>query len=191
MEWIPVPLRSLLLPVALTVSLIACRPIGPTVEGTVALCEAQAETLANLTYSSEVVEGGRATLQAGEYRAPAAPDSAAEVIVEMSERVGCGELNDIASAGVVLVSSSGGSGTFYSLHAVQPLNGSPEEVAYTMLGDRIVVEQVTISDNLIRVDMIAHGPDDPLCCPTQPVTQAYALEGRELRLVSTTPRSAP
>jgi hypothetical protein len=91
----------------------------------------------------------------------------------------------------VLVSAGGGSGTFSSLHAVQPLDGMPAEVAYTLLGDRVEVERVTIEGNRVLVDLIRHSPDDPLCCPTQAVTQSYSLEGTELRLVSTTPRAAP
>jgi hypothetical protein len=100
-------------------------------------------------------------------------------------------LNGLPSAAIVLASTGGGSGTFYSLHAVQPLDGTPAEVAYTMLGDRVKVERVAIDDNLILVDLITHGPNDPLCCPTQAVVQAYALEGTQLLLVSTTPQSSP
>jgi hypothetical protein len=32
----------------------------------------------------------------------------------------------------------------------------------------------------IVVDMVTHGPDDSMCCPTQQVVQTYALQGEEL-----------
>ena len=30
------------------------------------------------------------------------------------------------------------------------------------------------------VEMITHGPDDPMCCPTQRVVKSYALQGDQL-----------
>jgi hypothetical protein len=53
-------------------------------------------------------------------------------------------------------------------------------VATTLLGDRVKVNSVRIEENLIVVDMVTHGPNDPMCCPTQQVVQRYALEGNEL-----------
>ena len=175
------------------IALPACRPGTPTSPETdsAATCQAAAAELANLTYTIELVDSGSVQLEAGEYRAPAAPGSATEVLVQLTDHVACGDLNGISSAAAVLVSSAGGSGTFYSLHAVQPLDGTPAEVAYAMLGDRVKVEGVAIEDNLIFVDLITHAADDPLCCPTEAVVEAYALDGTELRLVSTTPKTGP
>jgi hypothetical protein len=184
------PLPILLCLAALSVAISACQAVAPQAD-LAAPCEAAAEPLANLAYTAEVVESGIVELEAGEYRAPAAPGSASEVVVQLTEDIACGDLNGQPSAAIVLVSAGGGSGTFSSLHAVQPLDGMPAEVAYTLLGDRVEVERVTIEGNRVLVDLITHSPDDPLCCPTQAVTQSYSLEGTELRLVSTTPRAAP
>lgn len=183
-------LPTLLSLAVLTFALAACRPAAPQ-PGLAAQCAAAAEALANLTYSTELFASGSVDLTGGEFRAPAATGSAAEVVVQVTEDAACGTLNDIPSAAVILVSSSGGSGTFYSLHAVQPLEGTPAEVAYTVLGDRVKVEGLAIEDNLIRVNLVMHATDDPLCCPTQAVTQSYALEGDQLRLVSTAPQNNP
>lgn len=189
----PVKLHSLLRFGVAILGLAACQPGTPVSVRAEAdsLCEASAPAIANLTYSTEIAETGSVGLESGRFRAPAAPGSATEVIVQLTEHVACGPLKGIPSAAVVLVSGAGGSGSFYSLHAVQPLDGSPAEVADTMLGDRVIVEQVSIDADRILVDLITHGPDEPLCCPTQTVTQSYLLEGTELRLVSTTPRGAP
>ena len=32
----------------------------------------------------------------------------------------------------------------------------------------------------VTVDALAHGPDDPLCCPTQQTTLVYRYEGGQL-----------
>lgn len=187
------PLPILLYLAALSVAISACQPgaaVAPQAD-LAAQCEAAAEPLATLAYTAEVVESGIVELEAGAYRAPAAPGSASEVVVQLTDQIACGDLDDVPSAAVVLVSSGGGSGTFYSLHAVQPLEGTRAEVAYTMLGDRVKVEGVAIEDNLILVDMVTHAAEDPLCCPTEAVVLAYALDGTELRLVSTTPQSSP
>lgn len=187
------PLFTLLCLAALSVAISACQPgaaVAPQAD-LAAQCEAAAEPLANLAYTTEVVESGIVALEAGEYRAPSAPGSASEVVVQLTEDLACGDLNGQPSAAIVLVSAGGGSGTFSSLHAVQPLDGMPAEVAYTLLGDRVKVERVAIEDNRILVDLITHAPDDPLCCPTQAVRQAFALDGTQLRLVSTTPHGPP
>ncbi len=34
------------------------------------------------------------------------------------------------------------------------------------------------------VDLVTHGPDDPMCCPTQKVIQRYALDGGRLKQTS-------
>jgi hypothetical protein len=60
-----------------------------------------------------------------------------------------------------------------------------------MLGDRVKVEHVWIEGDRILVEMITHAASDPLCCPTEAVTQTYALEGDQLQLISTTTRSNP
>jgi hypothetical protein len=36
-----------------------------------------------------------------------------------------------------------------------------------LLGDRIQINALSIENNKIVVDMITHGPEDPMCCPTQ------------------------
>ncbi len=53
-------------------------------------------------------------------------------------------------------------------------------MATTSLGDRAQINSVTIENNEIVVDMITHGPDDPMCCPTQQTVQTYTLEGDQL-----------
>ena len=138
------------------------------------------ETLQNAEYRTEWTPEGTVRLESGEYRAPAAPGSASEIVVQLSEYVAVGELDGQSAAAVILNSSGGGSGTFVELHVMVERNGQPYDAAWTQLGDRVQINSLAIEDNQIVVDMITHGPDDPMCCPTQQVVQTYALQGEEL-----------
>jgi heat shock protein HslJ len=137
--------------------------------------------LRNMTYKVDTTQSGEAPLTDGEYREKAAPDSATETAVLLSEHVVYGTLsNGEPAAAVVLVSDPGGSGTFYYLAVVTMQDSEPVNVATTLLGDRAQINSLSILDGQIVVDMVTHGPDDPLCCPTQHAIQKYELQGEEL-----------
>jgi heat shock protein HslJ len=138
--------------------------------------------LENLTYQSYITESGMAPLENGEYREPAAPDSAEEIVVLLTDSVATGDLNGdgIPDAAVVLATNSGGSGVFIDLAVVVVEDGQPVNVAITPLGDRVQINSLTIQDGQIVVDMVVQGPDDPMCCPTQQVVETYELQGYEL-----------
>jgi hypothetical protein len=44
----------------------------------------------------------------------------------------------------------------------------------------VQVQSLTIADGQISVTMLTHGPDDPMCCPTQEVQQTYELQENKL-----------
>jgi hypothetical protein len=90
----------------------------------------------------------------------------------------------VEDAAVVLVQSSGGSGDFYYLAAVLDRGGSPDNVATQLLGDRLRIESAAINGAEITIDALTHGPDDPLCCPTQQTTLVYRYEEGQLIQVS-------
>ena len=93
-----------------------------------------------------------------------------------------GDLNGdgVDDAAVILIESSGGSGSFIYLAAVINEDGTPVNVATHFVGDREQVQVINIDGNEITVDMVAHGPDDPMCCPTQEVAKRYQLQGDQL-----------
>jgi heat shock protein HslJ len=138
------------------------------------------DALANMEYQSEWTQSGVASLVNGEYREPAAPGSATETVVQLTEHVAYGELAGQPAAAVILVTDPGGSGTFYDLAVVVEEGGQPIHVASTLLGDRVQIVSMDIVGTEIVVEMIAHGPDDPMCCPTQQVVRTFALEGGQL-----------
>lgn len=104
------------------------------------------------------------------------------VVSLVPDLVDYGDLNGDgqSDAVVFLVSNSGGSGTFTYLAIVAADGEKPVNLATTLLGDRIQVQSVELEGDQITVQMLAQGPDDPMCCPTQQVTKVFRLEGDQL-----------
>jgi len=141
------------------------------------------EALKNAEYQSEWPAEGVAQLVDGEYEEEIVPGAASKIIIVFyPEMYAFGDLDGdgVEDAAVVLATSGGGSGTFISLEAVINDNGTPNHVATAFLGDRVQINSVAIEAGVITVDMVTHGPEDPLCCPTLEVTQRYELQGDEL-----------
>ena len=93
-----------------------------------------------------------------------------------------GDLNGdgVDDAAVILIENSGGSGSFIYLAAVINQDGTPVNVATQFVGDREQVQAISIEGSEITVEMVAHGPDDAMCCPTQETTKVYQLQGDRL-----------
>ncbi len=143
------------------------------------------EALRNAEYQSEWTEDGVAQLVDGEYRKPIMEGSATETVIQLVS-ITFGDLDGdgVADAAVILVTNPGGSGTFYDLIAVLNRDGEPEHIAIIALGDRSEIQSLAVDSGQITVRMITHGPDDPMCCPTQEVEQIYALQGNELTQIA-------
>ena len=137
------------------------------------------EALKNAEYASEFSSKGKARLSDGRFEEAIAPGSATKLIITFTDWHAFGDLNGdgLSDAAVILVPNPGGSGTFYTLEAVVNDDGLPKPIASTLLGDRIKINAVTLQAGKVTVDMVTHGKNDPMCCPTQPVTQTYRLEG--------------
>ncbi len=142
------------------------------------------EQLKNAEYESEWPTSGKATLTDGRYFEAYEPGSASGVTLTLSEQLALGDLNGdgMDDAVVILYASGSGSGTFRYLTAVLNERGQPRHVASVFLGDRVRIEALDILYGRIIVQMIAHGPDDGLCCPTQEVTRAFQLAGDTLEV---------
>jgi hypothetical protein len=141
------------------------------------------DALRNATYQHEFPKDGQAQLQDGTY-AEAIEGSASKIHIAMLDLVAFGDVNGdgIWDAVVVLEANGGGSGTFRSLEAVVNEDGAPVHVASALLGDRVQLEELTIADRYIKVQMVTHGRGDGMCCPTLRVVQLYQLteDGLEL-----------
>jgi hypothetical protein len=140
------------------------------------------DALRNTEYISELPARGKAQLTDGIYKEKVAPDSASELVIRMSDKIAFGDLNvdGVEDAAVVLISDPGGSGTFYHLAAVVNQDGNPRHIATELLGDRIKIRSSSIKSAEIIIEMVKHGPDEPRCCPSLVVKQAYKLRGNML-----------
>ena len=80
-------------------------------------------------------------------------------------------------AAVLLAVSGGGSGTFHEL-AVLINRGGKAVYAATKrgLGDRNIVDSLSIVRRIAAIDMKVPGPGDPLCCPSKKVRWKFALK---------------
>jgi len=144
------------------------------------------QELENTTYTTEWTESGLAPLVDGEYREPIAPDSATELVVSLTDYLVAGEIGTAGQASaVILVTQPGGSGSFYDLAVVAKINGEPNNLATIFIGDRVLINNIFIENGEVVLDMIIHGSEDPMCCPTQHAIQRFALQGSELVPTST------
>jgi len=136
------------------------------------------EALGNIVYKTEMVPDG-AQLTDGKYE-----DTANSTIVVLAPKpIAYGTLNGQDAAAVVIAENGGGSGTFVYLAVVVDQDGTPVNVATTLLGDRVYVTSLAIADDQITLEAVAQGPNDPMCCPSQIVTQTYTLDGDTLTVV--------
>lgn len=140
------------------------------------------DILGNGTYQNEFSEDREVTLTNGQYE-----DEENRLFLTLTGYVAYGDLTGDAldEAVVVLATNGGGTGVFYNLAVVEDVDGTLTNVATTLLGDRVDLNDLAIVDGQIMVDMITQGPDDANCCPTLQVQNVYALVNGELMLVST------
>jgi hypothetical protein len=136
------------------------------------------DILKNGTYLSDWYEGGTVQLNDGYYEERYGQGETERTATSLFEAgIAYGDLNFDSSedAVVLLVTNGGGTGHFYDLQVVLNDNGQPNAVAYQPLGDRIILNDLSIDQGVITVDMITQGPNDGACCPTLPLTLKYEL----------------
>lgn len=151
----------------------------------ITVSEELANALGNASYPIDYAGTGSVQLTNGEFRQPAAEDSAADIITQTTDHVAVGEMPvGEPVVAVILVSQTGGTGTFYDLAVMAEQDGQLASRGTAYLGDRIIVNSLSIENGQIVVDMIVQGPEDPFSSPTQQVLQTYELQGAELQKTS-------
>gem|GEM_PF-2549472 len=104
------------------------------------------------------------------------------VSLGIREPVGFGDLNGdgVSDGAVILAKYLGGTGVFMSLGVFVSEAGEAKYLTEISLGDRIKVNSLKIEHGTIKLDMIAHGPNDGMCCPSMPKSTSYTLVGDKL-----------
>jgi len=162
-------------------SVPAAPPPGPAVtRSPVALITLDA--LKSAEYPSDLPAGKKVRLMDGRYEEAIQAGAATRLVITLHPVYAHGDLNGDGAddAAVVLVANAGGSGTFYHVVAVLNEGGTPRPLAAASLGDRVKVENVSIMSGATVIQMVTHGPQDPLCCPTQQATRSFRLQGDSL-----------
>ncbi|MBO3457140.1 hypothetical protein G7B40_029425 [Aetokthonos hydrillicola Thurmond2011] len=136
------------------------------------------ETLSNAEY--HVSDYGSFKLTNGSYR-----NQETKLSVSGGKTITLGDLNNdgIKDAVTLLTVNGGGSGIFEYLAVIINEKGSLKNAATEYLGDRVVVQSVSISAGKIKVVMLTQGPGDGLCCPRLKVAQTYILQGNKLKRI--------
>ena len=115
------------------------------------------------------------TLKNGEYREPVAPGSATEMIVKLTDKRAFGKVNGREAAAIIIINDAGGSGTFSDLALLLKRPVGWVNIDTVLLGDRVMVHDVSIKKDEILVTLKAHGPGDALCCPTKEQTIRFRV----------------
>jgi len=147
--------------------------------------------LDSMTFLSEWFPSGKITLSHGEHREPAAPGSASEIVVKLTDKRVFGMISGRETGAVVLVTDSAGSGTFYDLALLTKVSGKWVNTDTVLLGDRVKVHSVELIDDHIIVPITTHGPDDPMCCPAREIVKRFTVMENKLVPVTGAPSATP
>ena len=73
--------------------------------------------------------------------------------------------------------SGGGSGTFmeFALFELTPGSAAWQWQGAVALGDPVRVRAMTLDDDTAELHLTEHGPDDAMCCPTEPVVRRFRV----------------
>jgi hypothetical protein len=139
--------------------------------------------LAEAEYPLELSPTGRVRLTHGRYETASAPGSAAKLDVRLGEDWARGDLNadHKPDAALILVTQAAGSGTFSYLAVAQNRGSTLEPVASVVLGDRVVVQSLSIAAGEVSVQLLTRAPGEPMTsAPRTPRTSTYVLRGDKL-----------
>jgi putative hemolysin len=158
-----------------------CQPRGQAASGS---SETQ---LQNGQY--ELPDIGRFQLKDGKFEQRTG-EGATQITQAGFEEAASGDLNGDGQQDAVvdLWANTGGTGVFHYLVALLNKDGVLQQAASTLLGDRVKLKRLGIEPNgTIVVDFNGFGPNDPQCCPSQPLLRTYQLEGSALKMASEIP----
>lgn len=87
----------------------------------------------------------------------------------------------VLDAAAMIVESAGGTGSFYYLFVLLNKGGKLVQIEHPeWLGDRSVIQRVTINRGVLAVRFITHKDTDAACCPTRQVENKYRVVNGKL-----------
>jgi len=136
--------------------------------------------LDSMTFLSRWFTSGKVTLSHGEHHEIVSPSSASEIVIKLTDKRAFGMVNGRETGAVVLVTTSGGSGTFYDLQLLIKEEEKWVNTDTFLLGDRVNVRAIEIKNDQIIISMMSHGLNDPMCCPTLEVVNKFRVKKNKL-----------
>jgi hypothetical protein len=105
------------------------------------------------------------------------PGSDNYLSIVMTDFIAIGDLNDDGMDEIaVLVSENyGGSGVFVFLAVYADVGGTMTFQTSAMVDDRPQLNALAIEDGDVFLEVVIHGTDEPMCCPTLRTTRHYRL----------------
>jgi len=77
---------------------------------------------------------------------------------------------------VLLNHAPGGTGQLLYLAVMTRRKNKIENIATTLIGDRVQIRDIRIEPKRILVDVVQAGPKDAMCCPGEVTTRAWTLD---------------
>lgn len=181
-------------PAANTTPAANATPAATKTTAAPAVAALTAAQLGSATYTVQDAPGGKVTLTAGKAEVELTPGSASKYTAQLGEQIANGSLGGKPYAAAILITSGGGSGTFYNVAAVPNDNGKPGTGITLLLGDRIKVSSVAFENGALKVSYLDRKPDEPMTAePTVSASKVLVLqdgklvEGATIQPVTPTP----
>lgn len=177
------PLAALSL--AALLALPACQPRGaaPPAEPARGASAPTLEQLKNAAYTG-LAEADACTLSDGRWEgAPAVEGSPVRPsVVYAGDFRLAGDLDGdgLEEAVALLAASGGGTGENLYLAVVGSAGDAPRQLAIALVGDRVKVRDARLDSNVVTLDVLQSGPEDPMCCPGELATRRWVFEGGAL-----------
>lgn len=130
-----------------------------------------------------IIEDREIALQNGQSEMEATPGTASKIETTIWGDKIYGDLDDddIEDAVLLLVHSTGGSGTFYYVAAALNRNGKYHGTNAVFLGDRIAPQNVSMHNGLVVVNYAERRPEEPMTAtPSVGKSKYLILENKEL-----------
>lgn len=148
--------------------------------------------LGSATYQVQDAPGGSVTLKDGKAEVEVAPGSASKYTAQIAEPLANGTINGKPYAAAVLITSGGGSGSFYNLAVVPNNNGQPGTGKTALLGDRIKVQAIAFESNTVKVDYLDRKQGEAMTTePTVAVTKYFTINAEGALVETQAPAPTP
>lgn len=139
---------------------------------------AAAQNPSDATY---MIDGRSVVLAGGKSVIEVVPGAASQTVIEVSGAPVIGDLDHdgIADAVLLLVETTGGSGTFYHVAAAFNRDSQFVGTPAVLLGDRIVPQQLSIRYGVVIIDYLDRRPGEAMATPPSLAVSKYLIARAE------------